>query len=287
MTDIHPVVVGTDGSVRASAAVTQAAEEAALRKLPLRLIYGFAPLYLATGLDPIPRQEVLTDCRAILEAEVDRIHKTFPDLEATTEVVVADPAVALEKESETATILLVGARGLGAVRRLLLGSVSTKVAAYAKCPVIVVRDEPGDPEGPIVVGMAPEEGVNQAVTFAFNEARLRGRRLRVIQSQQHAAANFEALPETSLRTMVSTRMADMAKRGEAEFEKIRQANPDVDARFEIRNIHAVDALLDTAGTASLIVVGRHGKSAIAAKLMGSVTHGVLGNAPVVAVIPED
>ena len=110
---------------------------------------------------------------------------------ADDHALVADPAVALEKESETATILLVGARGLGAVRRLLLGSVSTKVAAYAKCPVIVVRDEPGDPEGPIVVGMAPEEGVNQAVTFAFNEARLRGRRLRVIQSQQHAAANTQ------------------------------------------------------------------------------------------------
>ncbi len=140
MTDIHPVVVGTDGSVRASAAVTwKPWKRQRCANFPCASSYGFAPLYLATGLDPIPRQEVLTDCRAILEAEVDRIHKTFPDLEATTEVVVADPAVALEKESETSTILLVGARGAGAVRRLLLGSVSTKAAAYAWCPVIVVR----------------------------------------------------------------------------------------------------------------------------------------------------
>ena len=45
MTDVFPVVAGTDGSVRAAAAVTQAAEEAVLRDLPLRLVYGFAPLY--------------------------------------------------------------------------------------------------------------------------------------------------------------------------------------------------------------------------------------------------
>ncbi len=78
--------------------------------------------------------------------------------------------------------------------------------------------------------------------------------------------------------------AQTSEHGQARWEpnsrRSRLVNPDVDARFEIRNIHAVDALLDTAGTASLIVVGRHGKGAIAAKLMGSVTHGVVGNAPV-------
>ncbi len=286
MTDVYPVVVGTDGSVRAAAAVTQAAEEATLRGLPLRLVYGFAPLYGYAGLDPVPPEDILKACQEVLDAEVERIHKAFPSLEVTNEVVVSDPSVALVEESAKAAILFVGARGLGAVRRLLLGSVSTKVATYAKCPVVVVRGNPGDPKGPIVVGMSPEVGSNEAVEFAFNEARLRGASVRVIQSQQHAAANYDVLPETAMRNLVLSRMADVEARGREAFEKVREAYPDVDAALDILQIHAVDALLDAGETASLIVVGKHGGSVLAAKLMGSVTHGVLGSAPVVAVVPK-
>lgn len=287
MTDVFPVVVGTDGSVRAAAAVTQAAEEAVLRDLPLRLIYGFAPLYGYTGLDPTPPADILHACEEVLQAEVDRIRKAFPSLDVSSAVIVADPAVVLVEESKKATILFVGARGLGAVRRLLLGSVSTKAATYAKCPVIVVRGKAGDPNGPIVVGVSPEVGSNEAVEFAFTEARLRNKAVRVIQSQQHAAANYELLPETAIRAMVALRMDDVAKRSEEAFEKIKATYPDVEATLDVLNFHAVDALLDASDEASLIVVGKHGGGVLASRIMGSVTQGVLGSAPVVAVVPKD
>lgn len=287
MTDVFPVVAGTDGSVRAAAAVTQAAEEAVLRDLPLRLVYGFAPLYGYTGLDPTPPADILQACEEVLHAEVDRIRNAFPGLDVSSEVIVSDPAVALVDESKKASILFVGARGLGAVRRLLLGSVSTKVATYAKCPVIVVRGQPGDPEGPIVVGVSPEVGSSEAVEFAFTEARIRGKAVRVIQSQQHAAANFEYLPETAMRVMVARRMEDVAQRSAEAFEKIKETYPDVHATLEVLNVHAVDALLDAGDEASLVVVGKHGGSVLASRLMGSVTQGVLGSAPVVAVVPKD
>jgi hypothetical protein len=44
----------------------------------------------------------------------------------------------------TADLVVVGSRGLGAVRRLLLGTVSEKVLQHAPCPVLIVKD-PGDP----------------------------------------------------------------------------------------------------------------------------------------------
>ncbi len=159
-------------------------------------------------------------CEEVLQAEVDRIRKAFPSLDVSSDVIVADPAVVLVEESKKATILFVGARGLGAVRRLLLGSVSTKAATYAKCPVIVVRGKAGDPNGPIVVGVSPEVGSNEAVEFAFREARLRNKAVRVIQS--HApCANYELLPETAIRAMVALRMDDVvARRG--LFEEDRQ-----------------------------------------------------------------
>jgi nucleotide-binding universal stress UspA family protein len=51
------------------------------------------------------------------------------------------PARALMRASEDADLLVVGSRGLGGFKRLLLGSVSSQVAHHSRCPVVIVRED--------------------------------------------------------------------------------------------------------------------------------------------------
>ena len=49
-------------------------------------------------------------------------------------------ATALLLAAEDADLVVVGARGLGGFRRLMLGSVSAQVTHHAPCPVVVVPE---------------------------------------------------------------------------------------------------------------------------------------------------
>ena len=62
-------------------------------------------------------------------------------LEVTHTVVPGNPAEVLVGESQAATMLVVGSRGHGSFRGMLLGSVSIHTAQLAHCPVLVVREE--------------------------------------------------------------------------------------------------------------------------------------------------
>jgi nucleotide-binding universal stress UspA family protein len=63
-----------------------------------------------------------------------------------THTPMGDPAQHLVERVPAPDLLVVGSRGLGAVRRLLLGTVSEKVLQHAPCPVVIVK-ESGAPVG--------------------------------------------------------------------------------------------------------------------------------------------
>ena len=53
------------------------------------------------------------------------------------------PAAVLRDAARDARLLVVGSRGLGGIRRALMGGVSDAVVRHARCPVLVVRTEDG------------------------------------------------------------------------------------------------------------------------------------------------
>lgn len=108
-----PVVVGVDGSEPSLRAMDWAADEAALRGLPLRLVYAslwerYEGTSLAADLDK-PSEEVSAD--DIVAAAARRARSRHPDLTLGVDVLPEEPEYALVRESRSATVLVTGTRG--------------------------------------------------------------------------------------------------------------------------------------------------------------------------------
>jgi len=137
------MVVGEDGSEEAGRAAELAAVLGRAYGARVMLLRARPPLVLigaGAATDPGSAEEVLRQDEADLEhraAELEDVLGERPRVKA----VVGDPASALQQEAEEgeeSTLVVVGRRGQGGVRRLLLGSVSTAVLRTTAGPILCV-----------------------------------------------------------------------------------------------------------------------------------------------------
>jgi nucleotide-binding universal stress UspA family protein len=135
------VVAGFDGTPESIAALDFAAEEAALRRQHLHVVHAWIEPLLLEGQPAVHPQlvELLEDeSRQILAGAVERLARDHPTLAIEAHSVHGTPATALLRAGETASLIVVGNRGLVGIRRILLGSVSHEVVVGIDCPTIVV-----------------------------------------------------------------------------------------------------------------------------------------------------
>ena len=140
------VVVGVDGSETAKMAVRWAAREASLRGLKIQLVSVWEiPMYsyaFGFGIAEIPeemRKGLIERAEEIVAIALDEARAEARDVEIETHAVEGQPANVLLDVAEGADLLVVGSRGLGGFRELLLGSVSQQCSQHAPCPVVIVR----------------------------------------------------------------------------------------------------------------------------------------------------
>ncbi|WP_131739146.1 universal stress protein [Actinomadura roseirufa] len=137
----RPVVAGVDGSAGGDAALGFAFEEAALRGLPLRAVYGCwepgavdeAELALFSDRERLERTRA-----AMLERVIGPWSGKYPEVKVETVLRLERPREVLLEEAEAAGLLVVGDRGARGIDPLLLGATSSAMLHHAPCTVVIV-----------------------------------------------------------------------------------------------------------------------------------------------------
>lgn len=134
-----PVVVGVDGSETSVAATRFAAHEAERRGAELRAVMAVPAPHDEPGQVVGPDHPRLQAAEAALAESVAGLREDHPDVHLVPLVVQGSASDALLHHAHGASLLVVGSRGLGGLRSVVLGSVGRHVLDRATCSVAVVR----------------------------------------------------------------------------------------------------------------------------------------------------
>ncbi|GFH37790.1 universal stress protein [Streptomyces pacificus] len=282
----RPIAVGVDGSDGSLAAVDWAADEAALRGAPLRLVYATQWIPHQPQAVRMTHEERAEEAGDVLGAVEERARARRPGLTLAAEEVEDAPARVLLDAGSEADVLVVGTHGLSGVGGFMVGSVGQEVVADAKHPVVLVRpDYREDARGAhgrnrVVLGLDIDDAADEVLEFAFDYAARRGVPLHVLHSRHapflhrhRAAAEAESGPQ-----------AETASALAQAVRPYRDKYPAVDVSEESAVGRPADRLVQEAADARLVVLGRrrgHGSH------IGSTTHALIHHAACpVAVVPH-
>lgn len=279
-----PVVVGVDGSETGAVALDLAVKSASLHHAPLTIVTAYidsGDVIGASGVG-LPEQfwmeqeDRATEIgRAALATARERLGDAA---EITAEVTMQQPIPYLLEKSETASLLVVGTRGLGRFGSALLGSVSAAIVSHAKCPVLVARDEVGELDGPVVVGVDGSEVSQAAIAVAAEEADLRGVPLQAVHSWTDvdlvAAGGRDY--QTTGGDWSATEEDEAAVLSES-LAGIQSAHPDLVVERTVVRDRPVRALLEASEKAQLVVVGSRGRGGFSGMLLGSTSRSLLAS----------
>lgn len=269
------VVVGADGSDHGKAAIRWAASAARAYGLPLTVLFARPD---ATG---VP--EIIAEPTGVLGEAVAEAESGWSGLEVRALQSPESPVKSLLVASETADFLVLGSRGIGGFRGLLLGSTTLNVAPYTECPVVVVHahtedDQPEIPEGEgnpgqVVLGYDGSAAANRAAAFAFRHADAVGCGVVVVtvdpartEPESREVDPSAALPGSDTGAFASPVIVTA------------EAFPNVPVSFVAGIGRPAEVLIAEAQGAELLVVGSRGSGGFAKLVMGSVSQKVVAHA---------
>ena len=279
------ILVATDGSAPARAAIAAVVEFPWLVKTRVRAV--------------IARQTRVHRTRSVLLSALDRsvddaaaaaragLGKRWPDVEAV--VVDSAPAEGVLREAERfrADMIVAGWRGHGAVRRLLMGSVSRGIVRGARSAVLVVR-RGSEPVRRIVIGFDGSPNAARAVELVGRLVAPRDAQVTLVSVVDLLTPASRGPRVGGIRSSVAreVRRINTARR-KAAVNALHRAADALErrgwrTRVELKTGEPLRELIAAVSKAEaqLLVVGARGTSGVRHLLLGSVAEGVLNRCPV-------
>ncbi|MCT9819049.1 universal stress protein [Microbacterium sp. W1N] len=277
----NTIIVGVTAAPASAHALDWAAARAALRRQPLELISVVGGAVGTVGESDV-LAGALDAAAAHLSAEQDRIRARHPGLTVSTRTDAGNPVTVLTEASAQAALLVIGSEHTGASAR---GAHGFRIAAGAQCPVVVVPDiDLGDRRG-VVVGLDGSELSEHALRFAAAEADRLGEPLIAVSvwtpvPVTTGLGDLAVYPELYLTNMQSATEEIQA----LALAGIAADHPDLEVVRRVEQGFPSQVINEAARAARLVVVGTHGRGAIARFLLGSVSHEVLSRVAAVTAI---
>jgi nucleotide-binding universal stress UspA family protein len=277
------IVVGIDGSDHARHALKWASDEAEVQDAVLQIVFAgrSEPEDVPVGRSTSSAQT--SPGGAIVNDGFGLVALRHPSVVVECNVVHSAAADALVAASQAADLLVVGARGQGGFKELLLGSVSEQCIHRAHCPVVVVRSNSPDPvdyamHRRIVVGVDGSVSSKEALRWALDEGAVRGASVDAVSAYQFAPLTGRA------RGAAKGYESAALLATEAATLEAKDYGPTVTFGAEARLADPVPSLLGASDGADLLVVGSRGHGTIHDGLLGSVAHQCAHHAPCPVVI---
>jgi nucleotide-binding universal stress UspA family protein len=265
------VLIGVDGSEDSRTALRWAAVVADALRLPLRALWAWP--YPTDALLSVGNIELPSPARSdeLIETQLSHlVEEVLEDKAAdvTLEVGRGPAAAALLGAAEHGpAMVVVGSRGLGGFKGLLLGSVSRQLAEHAPCPVTIVRHTAPVPPvrlETIVAGTDGSEDAARGLRYAADVAAKAGAELVVA----HATGPGDVVHPWGVQPQVDL---DVRRERVEEWCAPLRATG-VDYEVVLVEGDARTALLDLARdrSADLLVIGSRGHGPVGRLLLGSV-----------------
>jgi nucleotide-binding universal stress UspA family protein len=258
------IVCGVDHSPNALVAARFAktlAERLALRIVLIHAVQPPIPQY--EGGMPVPSAELM-GIEQLRDAGVALLEKIKQELgsdcEITTEVRIggaSDVIAAVAGEAPT-EFVVVGSRGLGSVGKLILGSVSLRLAARGPCPTVMVPDSAGTiGDGPIMCAVDDSKHSRWAMAAAAKLAERLDVKLILAHAEHDDTSSSSYGLELLARLVVESGLG-------TSVERILVRGEPAEAIVEAAGAHG----------AEMIVIGSRGRGALASSVLGSVSSAV-------------
>jgi nucleotide-binding universal stress UspA family protein len=302
------ILLATDGSEDAALAAKAAVDLAGKTDSELHVVHarlmlpwtGYSPAETAMTSSTVDEEEQarervmrwLDDQVERIKAEGGNVAQAYLRLGRPDEgvITVAEEIVSLAEEIG-AGLMVVGSRGLGGIRRALMGSVSDSVVRHAHCPVLVVRREEKDEEvgdtlpTKILLATDGSEEASLAAEVAVEIAVKTGSELHVIHVRPKIVPHYPGY-------YLGPEVMEDPQQKEQKIRD-REAQRLLDAQVEIAEVAGISVAqthlrmgrpqveittLAEEIRAGLIVVGSRGLSGMRRALMGSVSGSVVRHA---------